>query len=132
MKGIRLVIVDDDPTIREALRTLVSDLGAEILGEADNGRSAIEQAELHHPQVMLLDVSMPVMGGFPAAKYLLEHIPELLIIVISQYNGKVYAEEALRLGIKGYVVKAAAATELGPAMNAVMHGETFISPHVGS
>lgn len=132
MNGIRLVIVDDDPGIREALRMLAIDLGAEILGEADNGRGAIEQAELLHPQVMLLDVSMPIMGGFPAAKYLREHIPELRIILISQYNWKVYAEEALQLGIKGYIVKAAAATELGPAMKAVMDGETFVSSHVGS
>ena len=130
MNSISLIIVDDDPGVREALRMLAIDLGADILGEADNGRGAIEQAELHHPQMMLLDVSMPVMGGLPAAKYLREHVPEMRIIVISQYSLKVYAEEALQLGIKGYIVKAAVATELGPAMDAVMHGQTFVSPRI--
>jgi DNA-binding NarL/FixJ family response regulator len=132
MSGIRLIIMDDDPGIREALRTLANDLGADVLAEADNGRAAIEHAELHRAELMLLDVSMPVMGGIPAAKYLREHMPDLQIILISQYNRKVYADEAMQLGVKGYIVKAAVATELGPAMQTVMNGGTFISPHIGN
>jgi DNA-binding NarL/FixJ family response regulator len=130
MTGVRLIIVDDDPGIREALRSLVEDLGAHVLAEADNGHSAIEQAERHHPQLILLDVSMPVMGGLPAARYLREHIPDLRIILVSQHNQKVYADEALHIGARGYIVKAAAATELGPAIKIVMDGGTFVSPRL--
>jgi DNA-binding NarL/FixJ family response regulator len=130
MNPVRLVIADDDPGIREALRMIAEDLGAEILAEADNGCAAIREAELHHPQVLLLDASMPIMGGFPAARYLHEHIPDLRIIVISQHNLKAYAEEALQIGAKGYLLKAAVARELGPAMDAVMDGGTFVSPSI--
>jgi DNA-binding NarL/FixJ family response regulator len=128
MGGIRLIIADDDPGIREALRMIAEDLGAQILAEADNGSAAIKQTELHHPQVLLLDASMPIMGGFPAARYLREHAPEVRIILVSQHNSKAYVEEALTIGAKGYIVKAAVASELGPAMDAVMEGRTFVSP----
>ena len=132
MSGVRLIIVDDDPCIRDALRSLAEDLGADVLAEADNGQGAITQAERHHPQLILLDVSMPVMGGFPAARYLREHIPDLLIILVSQHNQRVYADEALQIGAQGYIVKAAVATELGPAIRAVMEGGTFVSPRIVS
>lgn len=128
--GIRIVIVDDDPAIRQIIRSLVEHLGAEVLGEADNGRGAIEQAERHHPEVMLLDVSMPVMGGLPATRYLHEHLPELNIILVSQYNRRVYAEEALESGARGYLVKGCLPTELEQAVDVVMNGGTFVSPHV--
>jgi DNA-binding NarL/FixJ family response regulator len=130
MGGVRLMIVDDDPGIRQALRMLAKACGAEVLAEADNGRTAIEQAEIYRPEMMLLDVSMPVMGGFPAAKYLREHLPELQIILVSQYNQKAYAEEALEIGVRGYIVKSAAASELEPAIHAVLDGGTFVSPTI--
>ena len=131
IEGVRLVIVDDDPIIRQALRLIAEELGAQVLAEADNGRSAIEEAERHHPQLMLLDVSMPVMGGLPATRYLHQHFPELDIIMISQHNRKVYAEEALESGARGYVVKASVATELESAVRTVLHGGTYVSPSCG-
>jgi DNA-binding NarL/FixJ family response regulator len=127
INGVRLVIVDDDPVIRQILRTITEDLGAEVLAEADNGQTAIEEAERHHPELMLLDVSMPVMGGLPATRYLHEHLPELNIIMVSQYSRKVYAEEALESGAKGYVVKACVASELESAVKIVLEGGTFVS-----
>ncbi len=131
MSSIRLMIVDDDPGIRQALTMLAKALGAEVLAEADNGRAAIEQAEICRPEMMLLDVSMPIMGGFPAAKYLREHLPELRIILVSQYSQKAYAEKALEMGIRGYIIKSAAARELEPAIHAVSEGGTFVSPIIG-
>jgi DNA-binding NarL/FixJ family response regulator len=131
MSGVRLIIADDDAGIRGVLRMIAEDLGAEILAEAENGRSAIKEAEFHHPQLLLLDASMPIMGGFPAARYLREHIPELRIILVSQHNNKAYVEEALQIGARGYIVKEAVARELGPAMDAVMDGGTFVSPSIG-
>lgn len=130
MSGVRLMIVDDDAGIREALRMLAKACGAEVLAEADNGRSAIEKAEMFRPEMMLLDVSMPVMGGFPAARYLREHLPELLIILVSQFSQRAYAEEALEMGVRGYIVKAAAASELEPAIHAVLDGGTFVSSNI--
>ena len=127
---VRLIIVDDDPAIRGMLRSIAEDLGADVLAEAENGQGGIEQAELHRPEIVLLDVSMPIMGGFPAARYLREHIPELRIILVSQFQEKMYAEEAIGIGARAYILKSAAATELAPAIAAVMDGGTFVSPRV--
>jgi DNA-binding NarL/FixJ family response regulator len=128
MGPIRLIIADDDPGIRDALRMIAQDLGAEIIAEADNGRAAIKEAELHHPQIMLLDASMPIMGGFPAAKYLHEHLPDLRVILVSQHNLKAYAEEALEIGAKGYLVKAAVVRELGLAIRPLWREEHLFHP----
>jgi DNA-binding NarL/FixJ family response regulator len=132
MHHVRLIRVDDDPGIREVLRALLDNAGAEVLAEADNGRSGIEEAERHHPELILLDVSMPVMGGFPAARYLRQHNPELKIILISQYNQKAYADEALQIGARGYIVKGSLATEIAPAIDAVVAGGTFVSARVAA
>ena len=128
--GLRRIIVDDDPEIRRILRLLTEELGAEVVGEADNGQSAIQEAERLHPQVMLLDVAMPVMGGIAVARYIKEHLPDVRVILVSQYKQKVYAEEALDLGVKGYILKGSAAKELGPAIDTVMEGRTFVSAAV--
>lgn len=125
---MKAIIVDDDEQIRSALRTVVEALGAEVVGEADNGRSAIERAKSLHPELILLDVSMPVMGGLDAARELRQIMPHVPIILISQYTDRAYAQEALKAGAGGYVIKRSAGKELAVAIQAVMSGETFISP----
>jgi DNA-binding NarL/FixJ family response regulator len=130
MSGVRIIIVDDDPGIRSILKVLAEDAGAEVMAEAHNGRDAIEKADQYHPEIMLLDVSMPIMGGFPAARHLRRHLPELRIILVSQHSQKAYAEEALEIGAKGYILKGSVATELGPAMKIIAGGGTFISPGI--
>lgn len=127
MESPRLVIADDDPAIREILRTLIESLGARVVAEADNGRVAIQEVQRLHPDVLLLDVSMPVMGGFAAARFLRENEPQLPIIIVSQCSQKAYAEEAIDLGIKAYIAKGSLATELEPALEAVLSGRTFVS-----
>jgi YesN/AraC family two-component response regulator len=93
-----LIIVDDDEAIRQRLRTIAETLGAEVLAEADNGRVGIEQAEILRPELVLLDVSMPVMGGFAAARQLRARMPELRTIFVSQHSEPVYVEEAFGMG----------------------------------
>lgn len=124
---MRLIIVDDDQAIRQGLRTIAEALGAEVLAEADNGRAGIEQAERLRPELVLLDVSMPVMGGFPAARQLRSRWPDLRIIFISQHREWIYVEEALEIGANGYVWKQAAAAELDDAIQTVMSGGRFVS-----
>jgi two-component system, NarL family, nitrate/nitrite response regulator NarL len=127
----RVVIVDDNALVRNGLRLLIEALGAKVIGEAENGRSGIQQAESLCPEVILLDVSMPIMGGIAAARELCKLKPSLGIILISQYSDRAYAEEALQIGAGAYVLKTAASTELGPAVDAVMSGRTFVSAGVG-
>lgn len=124
------MIVDDDAGIRAGLRCIMESLGATIVGEADNGRSGVELAESLDPEVVLLDVSMPVMGGLAAARELRIRMPALHIILISQHRDRAYAEEALQIGVEGYVLKRAAFNELPKALNAITAGRTFVSPSI--
>lgn len=130
MESYRLVIIDDNPAIRYGLRMLVESMGAQVLAEADSGQMGIEKAEQYHPDLVLLDVSMPGMGGFTTARKLREMQPEIGIILISQYSERVYAEEALQMGINAYVLKRNAGKDLEEALQAVRAGQTFVSPFV--
>lgn len=130
MERYRLVIIDDDAAIRYGLRMLVEAMGAEVLAEADSGPTGIEKAEEHRPDLVLLDVSMPGMGGFTTAKKLREMQPDLGIILVSQYSERIYAEEALQMGVNAYVLKRNAGKDLEEAMDAVSAGQTFVSPFI--
>ena len=127
---MKIFIADDDPMIRQGLRTIVETLGAEVVAEADDAVSAIEGACTCNPEVILMDVSMPGMNGIAAARRLVELKPEVPIILVSQYKNRVYAEEAMRIGIKAVVLKQSAVSELAAAIPAVMAGGTFISPSI--
>jgi DNA-binding NarL/FixJ family response regulator len=100
------------------------------VAEADNGATGIESAEAIPSQAILMDVSMPVMGGFAAARELQKRKPELPIILVSQYSERAYADEAFHIGVRGYVVKRLAARELDQAVTAVLEGRTFLSPSI--
>jgi DNA-binding NarL/FixJ family response regulator len=119
------LIVEDNPQIRQLLRAVVEEHDAVVVGEASEGRSAIEAAENLSLDIILMDVSMPVMGGFPAARELLRRLPGVRIIFVSQHADRAYVDEAILCGAQGYVFKAAAATELPNAVRAVMAGDSF-------
>ena len=122
--------MDDDPDIRDGLRRIVEQLGAEVVAEAEDGRHGIECAKASNPELILLDVSMPGMGGFAAARQLRVLLPHVPIIFVSQHSSRIYAEEALHIGVRAYVLKRSATTDLRPAISAVMTGHTFVSPLV--
>ena len=124
---LRVVIIDDDAPIRNALRELVNAMGGEVIGEAEGGASGTELVQKLEPDMLLLDVSMPGMDGFAVASQLQGLLPELPIIFVSQHADRAYAEEAFRSGAKGYVVKRAATNELHDAMDTVMSGQMFCS-----
>ena len=127
MNRLRLLIVDDEVSTRQMLRQLVEDMNGEVIGEAENGLAGVNAAERLQPDVLLLDVSMPVMGGFEAARQLHESMPGLPVIFVSQHANRVYVDEAFRCRAKGYVLKRAAATELHDAIDAVMTDHLFRS-----
>lgn len=129
--GNCLLIVDDDAAIRYKLREIAEHAGINVVGEASNGQEGISEVQRLRPDIVLLDVSMPVMGGFAAARHLRESNPTVQIVFLSQYSQKVYAEEALKLGAAGYLLKAAAASELPSAIEAIEGGHTFVSERVG-
>ncbi len=122
----RLLIADDDAVIRDMIRHHVGG-GYEIVGEAENGLEAVNAAERLQPDIVLLDISMPVMGGFAAARQLKEKMPNLLIIFVSQHPDSSYMDEAFRAGASGYVLKRSAIRDLTIAIEQVRAGGTFRS-----
>lgn len=127
MSRLRILIADDYAPIRAFLRGLV-EADHDVVGEVSNGQEAIEAAERLQPDLVLLDISMPVLGGFPAARHLREHLPMVRIIFVSQESGSPYREEVLRLGAHGFVRKGAAASDLLPAIQEAMAGYVAGSP----
>ena len=123
----RFLVADDHETMRYMLRRFLEP-DYPVVAEAANGREAIEAAEQLRPDIALLDVSMPLMSGFEAARVLRERMPEIRIIFASQHAEAHYVEEAFRLGAHGYVSKKAASTELPEAVRVVLAGGVFRSP----
>jgi DNA-binding NarL/FixJ family response regulator len=123
----RLLIADDDAAMRNLLRRTV-EADSDVVGEASNGQEAVTAAERLHPDLVLLDVFMPVMGGIEAARQIRERVPDLLIVFVSQHADIVYADEAFSAGAQGYVLKRALFSELREAMSEVLAGRAYRSP----
>lgn len=133
MKKIRIMIVDDHTIVREGLRTLIAlapDM--EVACEAENGLEALSRAEEARPQVVLMDISMPLMDGLEATKRITERHKETKVIILTQYEDKDEVLRAIRSGARGFVSKRAASSELIQAIRAVAAGNAFFSPPVAN
>lgn len=131
MSRIRVAIADDHAIVREGIRALLAaDEGLEVVGEAADGAEAIALAERVQPDVLLIDIAMPGLGGLEAAAAIRRGSPGVRILVLSQYDNPEYVRRFLRLGAAGYVLKRAAGTELVSAIRAVAKGGLVIDPSV--
>ena len=122
----RVLIADDEVLLRYTLRLIVEE-HCEIVGEALDGYEAVEMAEQLRPDIVLLDISMPRMGGIEAAQRIREHLPDIRIIIVSNHSSSVYMEEALKRGAHGYVVKGSAVVQLPKAIAEVLNGRIYRS-----
>ncbi|MFO0096093.1 MAG: response regulator [Gemmatimonadaceae bacterium] len=128
---IRVLIADDHALVREGLRyVLDADPGIEVIAEASNGRLAVELARQHHPDVVVLDITMPEANGLKAAARILEQLPQTRVLLLSMHEQGEYVREGMRIGTHGYLLKDAAGEELRAAIRAVYAGGTFFSPAV--
>jgi two-component system response regulator NreC len=126
---IRILIADDHAVMRSGLRHLLnsrSDL--EVVDEAGSGEEAIEKVSLLQPDVLLLDIAMPGMGGLEAARQIRERAPNVRIIVLTMYNDEAYLRQFLETGVSGFILKRAADTELVDAIRAAHRGESVVYP----
>jgi two-component system response regulator NreC len=124
---IRLLVADDHPVVRAGLRTL---LGAqpdmEVVGEADDGTSAVARACELEPDVVVMDITMGEMNGTRATKEIRQRLPETKVLVLTMHDNQEYLRQMLELGATGYVLKQAVDTELAVAIRAVHRGEVYL------
>src|SRR5947209_12378967 len=128
---MRVLLADDHVLVRAAISKLVSELpGVTEVLEASNGREAIEVANESLPDIVLMDIGMPVMNGFEAMSRILKELPGTRVIMFSMYEDEEIVWRALRLGAKGYLAKTSAFEELERALRTVAAGEVYLSPHL--
>jgi DNA-binding NarL/FixJ family response regulator len=122
---VRILIADDHEIIRAGVRAILNWQNDVEVVEASNGHEAIEQARKTNPDVIILDVTMPIMTGIEAARRLKSEMPQVPILILSMHEGESMANELARIGVQGYVSKNDASTKLPVAIDTVLAGRTF-------
>jgi len=123
---LRILIADDHETVRKGVCTILSSrLDIEICGEAVNGKEAIEKAHALKPDLVILDITMPVLGGWEAAKEIRNILPDVPILFLTMHESSQLVEEAKRLGVQGYVNKTQASQTLLDAVDTLLRKETY-------
>jgi two-component system response regulator NreC len=128
---IRVLLADDHKIIRDGLKTLIEkETGMAVIAEAENGRETIRLAKEFHPNVVIMDVSMPDMNGIDATRKIMEEIPGVRIIALSMHSDRRYVLGMLEAGASGYLPKDCAFEELTKAIRKVAGGMTYLSPMI--
>jgi DNA-binding NarL/FixJ family response regulator len=131
MKPIRTLLADDHTIVREGLRALLAvDAGIDVVAEAINGREAVELARLHKPEVVVMDIAMPILNGIEAARQIRASCPGARIIILSAHSDDAYIERAIEVGAAGFLVKQTSAQILARTIKLVAAGDTYFSPSV--
>ena len=124
---IRVLIVDDHPMITEGIRAILeSYYDLNVVGTLSNGQQVIEQVNRFAPDVILMDLNMPQMGGLSAMEILLEKNPDLRILILSMHDTPEYISAAMDAGARGYVLKDVPTEEIHTAITTVMNGDTYL------
>jgi DNA-binding NarL/FixJ family response regulator len=123
----RILLADDHTLFVEALQKVL-EVEFDLVGSVGDGRALLEAAPRLHPDVILLDLSMPLLNGIDAARQLRRLIPETRVVFLSMHGDPTYVTEAFRAGASGYVLKRANATELIQAIKAALRGQLYVSP----
>jgi len=126
---IRILLVDDQHIIRQGLKSMLeSNSDMQVVGEAENGQRAIEQIPVLQPDVVLMDIRMPVMDGVAATQEIATHHPQTKVLVLTTFDDDEYVSQAMRFGAKGYLLKDTEPDDLALAIRAVQKGHTQLGP----
>lgn len=131
MRPLRILLAEDHTLVRAGIRALLESMeGVEVVAEAADGREALRLAKAHHPDILLMDITMKELNGLEAAARLAKEHPAIRVIILSMHADQVYVRQALKAGAAGYLLKGADVAELELALKAVRRGDTYLSPSV--
>lgn len=129
MKKIRVLIVDDHTLVRDGIRALLALVAdVEVVGEATDGVEALDKVQELDPNVVLMDLAMPNMGGLEATRRIRKQFPRTRVLAVTQYDDSEYVVPVIEAGACGYVTKMAAFSELTSAIQAAYRGDSFLTP----
>lgn len=129
MNRTRLLVVDDHAMMRDGIRALLSlNDDMEVVGEASEGKEALEKAQELLPDVVIMDIAMPGMDGLEATRRLRKKMPQIKVLILTQHDNKEYVLSVIKAGASGYVPKRALGSELVSAIRTVQKGDSFLHP----
>ncbi len=131
MEKIKVVLADDHTVVRQGLRALlVAEGDIEIVGEAENGRQAVQLVKKFLPDVAVIDIAMPVLNGLEATRQIIRTVPTTKVLILSSYSDDEYIQQLTEAGAAGYLVKQTAANDLLKAIREASKGNAFFSPAI--
>ncbi|MCL4296782.1 MAG: response regulator transcription factor [Anaerolineae bacterium] len=131
MPKIKILLADDHTIVRKGIRSLLdSETDIEVVGEAEDGREAVEKVERLSPDIVLMDSTMPILNGLEATRQISKRFPHVKVLVLTMHTNEEYIFQFLQAGAAGYLVKQAAPKELVSAIEAVHRGDYFLSPAI--
>jgi DNA-binding NarL/FixJ family response regulator len=132
-KPIRVLLADDHPLVRAGIRETLKEVpGVQVVGEASDGRQAVELVKSARPDLVFMDISMPSLNGLEATERIVKAFPDVRVIILSRHENEEYYWRALKVGAAGYLLKKAVVAELKTAVQRVAGGEVYLSSEVAS
>lgn len=123
----KVIVVDDHKTLRSGLTLLLKDIGHEVIGQASNGREFLDLLDQNIPDIVLMDIQMPIMDGITATREALSKFPELNILILSMHTDEEYYNTLVNIGAKGFIMKESDHDEVTLAINTILSGRLYFS-----
>jgi DNA-binding NarL/FixJ family response regulator len=131
MKRITILLADDNRSVRKEFKKILElEDDLEVVGEAKDGHQAVVMAKKLHPNLVLMDVTMPLLNGLQATCQILKAVPTTKVLILSAHGDEAYIAEAVNSGAMGYLIKQTSADSVSAAIRAVFNGKTFFSPSI--
>ena len=131
MSKIRVLLADDHTIVRQGIKALLdAQEGIEVVGEAEDGREAVEKVKQLGPDVVVVDITMPNLNGIEATRHIKKINPEMKVLALTVHDNEEYVHQILQAGASGYLLKESAVSDLVSAINAVVKGDIFLSPSI--
>ena len=131
MKAIKVLLADDHTVVRQGLHSLLDvERDVDVVGEAETGRQAVQLTRKLQPDVVVMDIAMPLLNGLEATRQILKDFPDSKVIILSAHNDDAYVEQVMKLGAAGFLLKQDSSHDLAMAIHGVLNGNKYFSPAI--